>query len=85
MTRGDWPIIWRNSAPAELATDILRIAIKRGQCCAYVHGDRMLLTDEFDQRHADDCAGIFTARDSCRAVIAKLVNAFDAAMEDMTL
>lgn len=84
MTRHEWPIIWRNVTPADLAADIITVAVKRGQCCAYVHGDRMLLTDAFDHRHADDCAGIFTSRDSCRAVIAKLVNAFDAAMQDRT-
>jgi len=30
MSQRDWPIIWRNAAPAHLATDILGIALKRG-------------------------------------------------------
>lgn len=82
MSQRDWPIIWRNVAPAHLATDILGIALKRGQCVAYVHGDRAYITPDFIAEYGDDIALVAEPQTSLREIIAKLVEAFDCSKGD---
>ena len=82
MSQRDWPIIWRNVAPAHLAADILSVASKRGQCVAYVHGDRAYITPEYIAEYGDDMALVASSRTSLREVIAKLIEAFDASKGD---
>lgn len=80
--RRDWDMVWAHHAPADIATEMLAIASRRGHCYAYVHGDVMLLHADMIEEWRDDLTAVAERGTPHRRIVERLVEGFDASKGD---